>query len=163
MRSLGIVVDEVLVEHGLHLLDGLKPGASTFDAEMLVEKRAVPALDNAVGLRPRPKTSAREPAVRLFGQLLTSLVGTSVQVGFGINTGASNSARSMSCATAELLGRVERRRRVSVEQNLAVLAELNVRYTRALGTTHGSGYPPYGEVRQSVILAREQRSHAISI
>jgi|SRR6516164_9197141 hypothetical protein len=27
----------------------LKPGASTFDAEMLVEKRAVPALDNAVG------------------------------------------------------------------------------------------------------------------
>jgi len=52
MRSLGIIVDEVLVEDGLHLLDGLKPGASTFDAEMLVEKRAVPALDNAVGLRP---------------------------------------------------------------------------------------------------------------
>ena len=49
MRSLGIIVDEVLVEDGLHLLDGLKPGASTFDAEMLVEKRAVPALDNAVG------------------------------------------------------------------------------------------------------------------
>src|SRR5262249_57197956 len=38
-------------------------------------------------------------------------------------TGASNSARSMSYATAELLGRVERRRRFSVEQKLAVLAE----------------------------------------
>ena len=52
MRSLGIVVDEVLVEDALHLLDGLEPGAAALDAEMFVEKRAVPALDNAVGLRP---------------------------------------------------------------------------------------------------------------
>src|ERR1700739_4682267 len=44
-------------------------------------------------------------------------------LGCWIGTGASNSARSMSYATAELLGRVERRRRFSVEQKLAVLSE----------------------------------------
>ena len=52
MRSLGIVFDEVLIEDGLHLLEGLEPGAAALDAEMLVEERAVPALDNAVGLWP---------------------------------------------------------------------------------------------------------------
>ena len=48
MRSLGIVVDEILVEHGLHLLEGLKPGAAALDAEMLVEQGAVSALDDAI-------------------------------------------------------------------------------------------------------------------
>jgi hypothetical protein len=33
---------------GLHLLEDLEPGAAALDAEMLVEKRAMPALDNAV-------------------------------------------------------------------------------------------------------------------
>src|SRR5437879_13259032 len=40
-----------------------------------------------------------------------------------IGTGASNSARLMSYPIAEVLGRVERRRRFSVEQKVAVLAE----------------------------------------
>jgi hypothetical protein len=52
MRSLGIVFDKVLIENGLHLLDGLKAGAAALDAEMLVEQRAMPALDDAVGLGP---------------------------------------------------------------------------------------------------------------
>jgi len=52
MRSLGIVLDEVKVEHGLHLVDGLEPGAAALDPEMLVEARAVQAFDDAVGLRP---------------------------------------------------------------------------------------------------------------
>jgi hypothetical protein len=38
MRSLGIVLDEVLLEHALQLLEGLEPGATAaLDAEMLVE------------------------------------------------------------------------------------------------------------------------------
>ena len=48
MWSLGIVVDEVLVEGALHFLDGLEPGAAALDAEMLVKQGAVPAFDNAV-------------------------------------------------------------------------------------------------------------------
>ena len=52
MWSLGIVLDEVLIEDGLHLLEGLEPGATALDAEMLVEQGAVPALDDAIGLWP---------------------------------------------------------------------------------------------------------------
>jgi hypothetical protein len=37
--SLVVVGDEVGVERRLHLLDGLKPGAPSFDAEVLVEQR----------------------------------------------------------------------------------------------------------------------------
>jgi transposase len=43
--------------------------------------------------------------------------------GCWLGTGASNNARSMSYPIAEVLGRVERRRRFSVEQKVAVLAE----------------------------------------
>ena len=49
MRSFGVVLNEVVIEDGLHLLEGLEPGAAAFDAEMLVEKRTMPTLDNAVG------------------------------------------------------------------------------------------------------------------
>ncbi len=44
MRALGAVGDEVGVEGGLHLLDGLERGAAAFDPEVLVEQRAVEAL-----------------------------------------------------------------------------------------------------------------------
>ena len=50
MASLGVVADEVGVEGGLHLIDGLEPGASAFDAEVLVKQGTVEALDDAVGL-----------------------------------------------------------------------------------------------------------------
>src|SRR5580693_1265746 len=43
--------------------------------------------------------------------------------GCWLGTGASNNARSMSYPIAEVLGRVGRRRRFSVEQKVAVLAE----------------------------------------
>jgi hypothetical protein len=36
------------IEDGLHFLDGLKPGASALDAEILVEEGAVPALGHAI-------------------------------------------------------------------------------------------------------------------
>ena len=52
MRSFGIVFDEVLIKNDLHLLEGLEPGAAALDPEMLVEQGAVPALDDAIGLRP---------------------------------------------------------------------------------------------------------------
>ena len=52
MRSLSIVLDKVVVEDGLHLVEGLEPSAAALDAEMLVEKSAVQALDDAIGLRP---------------------------------------------------------------------------------------------------------------
>src|SRR5215469_8989060 len=50
-----------------------------------------------------------------------------MDAGCWLGTGASNSARSMSYPTAELLGRVERRRRFSVEQKLAILTEATAR------------------------------------
>jgi len=74
MGSLGIVLDEVVIEDGLHLVEGLKPGAAALDAEMLVEKRAVPALDNAAGLWPVDPGSL---ALDLF-ELQEQLVGMAV-------------------------------------------------------------------------------------
>ena len=47
-----IVADEEVVENNLHLLDGFEPGSAALDAEVLVEQRAVEALDDAVGLWP---------------------------------------------------------------------------------------------------------------
>jgi hypothetical protein len=46
-----------------------------------------------------------------------------VRIRCWLGTGASDSARSISYPTVELLGRVERRRRFSMEQEVAVLVE----------------------------------------
>ncbi len=48
MRPPVVVDDEVGIERHLHLLDGLEPGFAALDAEVLVEQRAVQALDDAV-------------------------------------------------------------------------------------------------------------------
>ena len=40
-----IVSDEVAVENGLHLLDGLEPGLAAFYMEVLVEQRSTIPLD----------------------------------------------------------------------------------------------------------------------
>ena len=50
MWASGVVGDEVIVQHLLHLVNGLEPGAPAFDTEVFVEEGAVEALDNAVGL-----------------------------------------------------------------------------------------------------------------
>jgi hypothetical protein len=47
-----IVAIQVGIENGLHLFDGLEPGTAAFDAEVLVEQRAVQALDDAVCSEP---------------------------------------------------------------------------------------------------------------
>ena len=59
-----VVGDEAGVEGGgLHLLDGLEPGALTLDAEVLVEQRAVEALDNVVWTL-LPRSYQKRPAER---------------------------------------------------------------------------------------------------
>ena len=50
MRSSLIVALDVGVENRLHLLDRLEPGAPALDSEVLVEQRAMQALDDAVRL-----------------------------------------------------------------------------------------------------------------
>jgi hypothetical protein len=51
MRPSHIVALQVIVQHGLHLLDGLEPGAPPLNPEMLVEQGAVEAFKDAVGSR----------------------------------------------------------------------------------------------------------------
>jgi hypothetical protein len=43
MGPLGVVALKLVIKDGLHLLDGLKPGAPSLDPEMLVEQRALGA------------------------------------------------------------------------------------------------------------------------
>jgi hypothetical protein len=45
---LGVVAYQIVIEDGLHLADGLEPGAPPFDPEVLVEQCAVEALGDAV-------------------------------------------------------------------------------------------------------------------
>jgi hypothetical protein len=48
MGALCVVGDEVVAQHLLHFVNGLELGAPALDAEVLVEKGAVEALDDAV-------------------------------------------------------------------------------------------------------------------
>ena len=115
MRSFGIVLDEVLIEDGLHLLEGLKPGAAAFDAKMLVEKRAMPTLDNAVGLRPVNPGSLVFDVFELQKQLvrmavfataeLAAIVGTaSILVRCASKVGSTSSLISWTAVSGSLLG-----------------------------------------------------------
>src|SRR5580693_4632545 len=60
--------------------------------------------------------------------------------GCWLGTGASNNARSMSYPIAEVLGRVERRRRFSVEQKVAVLAEATAPGANMSEVARGTDY-----------------------
>ena len=51
MGALGVVADQVGIEHSLQLLDGLEPGLVGFVAKLVIKQRTVQALDDAVGLR----------------------------------------------------------------------------------------------------------------
>jgi hypothetical protein len=74
MGPLAIVCNHVFVEHGLHLVDGLKPCAAALDTEMLVQQRAMQALDDAVGLGPFDPGSPVGDAFQLQEQLVGMLV-----------------------------------------------------------------------------------------
>ena len=70
MGPRGVVGDEEGVERLLHLFDGLEPGPAAFDAEVLVEERAMEALDDPVGLRPADLGFAVLDAFELKEQLV---------------------------------------------------------------------------------------------
>lgn len=80
MRPALIVADEVIVENGLHLLDGLEPGAAAFDAEVLVKQRAMQAFDDAVRLRALDPGGAVLDLLQLEEQLVGVLVGSSAEL-----------------------------------------------------------------------------------
>jgi hypothetical protein len=48
MGALGVVALKVVIEHGLHLLNGLEPGAPSLEPELLVEQGAMEAFKDAV-------------------------------------------------------------------------------------------------------------------
>ena len=50
MGALGVVGDEIFIEHGLHLVNGLEPSSSAFDPEVLVEKGALGTSHESIGL-----------------------------------------------------------------------------------------------------------------
>lgn len=75
MRAFGVIVGEPQVERLLHLVDGLEPRLSPFDAEVLVEHGAVEALDDAVRLRPAHLGGAVFDLFELQEQLVGVLVG----------------------------------------------------------------------------------------
>ena len=70
MRPFCIVLDEVLVEDGLHLPDGLEPGAAALGPEVLVAKCRVQPFDDAV---PHPAHAAGRHLDALEPQLLLDL------------------------------------------------------------------------------------------
>ena len=74
MRPLGVVADQVGVQHPLHLLDGFEPGLAALDAEVLVEQRSVQTFDDAVGLRPADLGAFVGDALQLEEQLVGVLV-----------------------------------------------------------------------------------------
>ena len=51
MGPFGVVGDEPVIEHLLHLVDGFEPCLAAIDAEVLVKHGAMEALDDAIGLR----------------------------------------------------------------------------------------------------------------
>ena len=80
MRPAVIVADEIVVENGLHLLDGLEPGAASFDAEVLVEQGAVQAFDDAVRLRSPDPGGAVLDLFQLQEQLVGMPVGPAAEL-----------------------------------------------------------------------------------
>lgn len=74
VRPFLVVELQVDVKVGLHLFDGLVPLLPAFDAEVLVEQRAVQAFDEAVTLRPAYACGAVLDLLQLQEQLIGVLV-----------------------------------------------------------------------------------------
>jgi len=80
MGTPGVVGDEVGVEVGLHLVDALVELGAAHDAEVLVEERAVQALDVAVGLRAAHLGGAVLDLLELQEQLVGMAVGPAAEL-----------------------------------------------------------------------------------
>lgn len=74
MGAPGVVCNEPIIEHGLHLLDGLEPGSPPLDTEVLVEHGAMEALDYAVGLRTLDPCGAVFDLFQLQEELIGMLI-----------------------------------------------------------------------------------------
>ena len=79
MRAFGVVGDEPVVEHLLHLFDGLEPGSAALDAEVFVEHGAVEALDDAVRLRSPDLGGVVFDLLKLQEQLVRMPVGPAAE------------------------------------------------------------------------------------
>lgn len=79
MRAQGVVADEVVVEHDLHLLDRFGPGATPLDREVLVKQGAMDAFDDAVRLRAFQARRLVRDVLELGEQLVGLLVGAATE------------------------------------------------------------------------------------
>ena len=77
---LGVVDLEVVIKHGLHLVDGFKPGTPPLDPKMLVEQRAVEAFKDAVGLRAPHAGGAMGNVLKLQEYFIRMLVGPAAEL-----------------------------------------------------------------------------------
>lgn len=80
MGALGVVGGEVIVQHLLHLVNGLEPRAASLDVEVLVEEGAVEALDDAVGLWAFDPRGAMLVVFELLEEFVRVLVGTPAEL-----------------------------------------------------------------------------------
>lgn len=73
-----LIIDEVVVENGLHFLDGLEPGAA-LNAEVLVKQRAMQPFDDAGGLRAFDADGVVLDLLQLQEEFVGLLVGPSAE------------------------------------------------------------------------------------
>src|SRR5262249_22805509 len=94
MRPLCIVLEEVGVEHDLHLTDGLEPGLADLDAEVFVEQRAANALDDPVRLRPPDPVAFVLSALELQEKLVEETVLAAGELATGVGRHAVHGGRA---------------------------------------------------------------------
>ena len=69
MGASGVVADQIVIQHGLHFLNGFEPSPATLHSEVLVQQRAMEALDDAVGLWPLHPRRAVLDLLQLDGSI----------------------------------------------------------------------------------------------
>ena len=80
MEALRVVEAEVLVEVGLHLVDGLVPGGAAIHTEVLIEQGPVRVLDEAVGLGPADPSGPVLDVLELEEEFVGVRVGASAEL-----------------------------------------------------------------------------------
>ena len=73
MGASGVVADQIVIQHGLHFLNGFEPSPATLHSEVLVQQRAMEALDDAVGLWPLHPRRAVLDLLQLDGSINSTL------------------------------------------------------------------------------------------
>ena len=78
MRTLIIVVFEIIIEVGLHLFDTVIPLAAAHNAKVLIEQGTMKPLDKAVALRATDLGGAMLNTIELQEKLIRVVVGPAV-------------------------------------------------------------------------------------